>query len=369
MKTLHVFNEIKFSGAEIMYANATPIFNKHHIEVLALATGVKRGDYEPVFKKQGIEIMHMPLPSPRRIFLYVTYIFKMTSFVKKTNINLIHIHRSDAKWVFALISKLAGIKCIYTVHNVFKHRKITWFKGYLDRLTARKWFGLQIQTIGQSVYENELNYYKTPSVKINNWYDAERFYPLTSSQEKNEIRKKLKISLDSFVLISTGGCSWVKNHHDIFKAIALLKDKNIVYLHLGCGITEQEEKQLAKDLGVENNVKFLGNQKNVRDFLAVSDVYLMPSKFEGLSIASIEAMATGVPSVLYNSPGLKDLIESNNNGLLIEEDFNTLAKSINWMIENKDEAQKMAYNAIKYVKNNFDMEKNVLEIIKLYGVS
>lgn len=369
MKVLHIFNEIKFSGAEIMYANATAIFNKHDIEVLALATGEKRGDYEPIFKKQGIQIWQRPLPSPKRIFLYVTYIFKMTSFVKKNNIDLIHIHRSNVKWTFALISKLAGIKSIYTVHNVFKHRKLTWFKGYLDRFTARKCLGLQFQTIGQSVYENELHYYKTPSVKINNWFDAERFYPRISSQEKNELRKKLKISLDSFVLISTGGCSWVKNHHDILKAIAALKDKNIVYLHLGCGSTEQEEKQLAKDLGVENNVKFLGNQKNVRDFLAASDVYLMPSKFEGLGNAALEAMAVGIPSILYNVSGLKDLIESNNNGLLIEEDFKTLAQSINWMIENKDEAQKMANNAIKFVKNNFDMEKNVLEIIKLYGVS
>jgi glycosyltransferase involved in cell wall biosynthesis len=369
MKVLHIFNEIKFSGAEIMYANATPIFNKHHVEVLALATGAKRGDYEPVFKKQGIQIWHMPLPSLKHIFLYVTYIYKMCSFVKNNNIDLIHIHRSNAKWTFALIAKLARIKSIYTVHNVFKHRKFTWFKGYLDRFTARKWFGLQFQTIGQSVYENELNYYKIPSVKINNWYDAERFYPLTSSQEKNELRKKLNIPLECFMLISTGGCSWVKNHHDIFKAIAALKDKNIVYLHLGCGSTEQEEKQLAKDLGIEKNVKFLGNQNKVRDFLALSDVYVMPSKFEGLGNAALEAMAVGIPSILYNVSGLKDLIQNNDNGLLIEEDFKTLAKSINWIIENKDEAQKMASDAMKFVKNNFNMEKNVLEIIKLYDAS
>ena len=363
MRVLHVFNEIKFSGAEIMYANAAPYFQKEGLKMYALTTGHTKGDFEPEFIKNKIQIIHKPLPS---VLYQLSYIKEVRDIIKQNKIEIIHIHRSDVKWLFALITKLEKVKCIYTVHNVFKHRKITWIKGYLDRYTARKWFGLQFQTIGQSVYDNELNYYKNPTIRVNNWFNDKRFYPVISEEEKEQKRKKLSISSTTKILISTGGCSEVKNHHDIIKAIPLLKEKDIMYLHLGCGKTEVEEKELAKKLDIENKVRFLGNQNNVRDYLVVSDIYLMPSRFEGLSIASIEAMATGIPSVLYNSPGLRDLINNNDNGLLIEHDHVKLAESIDWMIENKEKVREMANNALGFVNKEFDMQKNVNAIINLY---
>lgn len=365
MRVLHVFNEIKYSGAEIMYANAAPYFQQEGIQMFALATGRVIGDFELEFVKNNIKIIHKPFSS---ILSFGSYIKEIRSLIRKNKIEIIHIHRSDVKWLFALIAKLEGVKCVYTVHNVFKHRKLTWIKGYLERYTARKWFGLQFQTIGQSVYDNELNYYKTPSVRINNWFDSNRFYPAVSTKEKSNCRVELGISNSTYILISTGGCSWVKNHHDILKAIPLLKEKDIMYLHLGCGKTETEEKDLVRELNIEDKVRFLGNQNNVRDYLVVSDIYLMPSRFEGLSIASIEAMATGVSSVLYDSPGLRDLIKDNDNGLLIEHDHVKLAESIDWMIENNEKAKLLAKNAVKFVNKEFDIQKNVKNIIELYKI-
>ncbi|MGY6648826.1 glycosyltransferase family 4 protein [Wenyingzhuangia sp. IMCC45574] len=363
MRVLHIFNEIKFSGAEIMYANAAQYFRSHAIEMYALETGEKEGDFVPVFLENQIQVHQKALPN---LYKRIDYINELVVFIRENNINILHIHRSNAKWLFALIAKKAGIKCVYTVHNVFKHRKITWFKGFLERYTARKWFGLQFQTIGQSVYKNELHYYKTPSIKVNNWYDNNRFYPATSVLEKEKLRKEMGISLESYVLISIGGCSLVKNHHDIIKAMSLLNNKDIIYVHLGTGATEAEEKELAKELGISDRVLFLGNKNNVRDFLIVSDVYLMPSRFEGLGMATVEAMACNIPVILYNAPGSRDLIDNNLNGLLIEQDFKVLAENINWMRLHREEALKMSEKALKLVNEEFDIEKNVNAICNIY---
>lgn len=367
MRVLHIFNEIKFSGAEIMYANAVPLFNKNGFELLAIATGESVGDFELEFKKREIKVWHKPMPSFPHIINRICYVYQLISFVKEQDINLIHIHRSNAKWTFGLIAKIVGIKSVYTAHNVFKNRKITWIKAYLERFSARKWFGVQIHTIGQSVYENELYYYKTPSIRINNWYDSQKFYPVESEKEKEILRKKLNIPIDHFVVISTGGCSIVKNHHAILHAIAsITENKKVTYIHLGSGATENEERDLVNELGLVSNVLFLGNKVNVRDYLVASDLYLMPSKFEGLSIASIEAMACGIPAILYNVPGLRDLIHDNDNGLLIEPKIEALAGGIDWIIENPLESKKMATKALRYVNDEYSMDRNVGQIIKLY---
>ena len=350
-----------------MYNNAAPLFMKQQVKLYAFATGRVVGDFEPEFIKQGIKVWHEPLPNYKKPIELIKYIFQTIAFIKNNQIDLIHIHRSNAKWLFSFVAKLAGISCLYTVHNVFKNRKTTWIKAYLERWSARVCFGLQFQSIGQSVYENELYYYRTPTIRINNWFDNGKFYPAVSPEEKELLRQKLGIPKDKFVLISTGGCSVVKNHHAILNAIALLPNKdNIIYLHLGCGATEQEERVLASQLDIADRVFFLGNKVNVRDYLVSSDLYLMTSLFEGLGNAALEAMACGIPSILYNSPGLRDLIQNDDKGLLIEQNIDKLCESIDWMRTHVLQATLKAEKALRAVNDEFSMEKNVNQIIKLY---
>lgn len=364
---LYIFNEIKYSGAEIMYVNAVPLFNKEQFNLFAFSTGKLVGDFETEFINQGIKVWHKPIPKSTQLVNLLNYINQAVAFIKGHKIDIVHIHRSDAKWLFAFIAYLAGVSCVYTVHNVFKNRRFTWLYAYLLRLSARKWFGLQFQTISQSVYENEINYYKTPSIHINNWFNCKKFYPAQSAEEKIFLRKKLGVPIENFILISTGSCSFTKNHHAILNAISLLPNKeNITYLHLGCGKMEEDERILAVLLGIEQNVHFLGNRINVRDYLIASDLYLMPSRFEGLGNATIEAMACGVPSVLYNVPGLRDLIHDNDNGLLIEPQIENLVMAIEWMLGHPEEAKLKAGTALRFINEEFSMEKNVKKVIRLY---
>lgn len=369
MKVLHVFNEIKFSGGEIMYVNAAPLFQKSGIQLLALSTGDTEGAYSSEFKKAGIKVIHKPLPGNAKnpLFLY-KYFKDVFAFIKQEKIDVVHIHRASYYWYFALVAKLAKVKAVRTVHNVFKNRSITLPKAIIERYTSRKLFNLKFQSIGPSVEANELNYYKNPTIRINNWFDNKKFYPVVSNEERNNTRDALGISRNEFVIISIGGCSPIKNHHDIIRAIPLILAacENITYLHLGCGQTEAEEKKLAEELGITGKVRFAGNKTNVRDYLIASDLYVMPSKFEGLGNAAVEAMACGLPSVLYNVPGLKDLIHNNDNGYLIEPDYKLLAEKIIELINHPGTGKQMGKNAQAYVNNEFSIAKSVKQIIGLY---
>ena len=369
MRVLHIFNEIKFSGGEIMYSCASSIFQKEGFQLYALSTGPEIGEYCQNFRDNSITVIHKPVPtSILYFFSWLSYFYFMYNLIKTDSIDIIHIHRADVFFFFSICAFFTKKKCIYTVHNVFKHRRMTWLKGYGERLIARKFFNLTFQAIGESVYLNELNYYRNPSIKINNWYDPLKFYPVTSEFEKSEIRRKLDIPKKAFVIISVGGCSQIKNHFDIIKALKnVASERKILYLHLGSGNTECSERDMVQTLNLSNFVRFVGNKQNVRDYLIASDIFVMTSHFEGLGNAAIEAMACGIPTILYDVPGLRDLIKIENSGYLIEKKVETLADKIVLLYENDSLVKEIGKNSFKFVEENFSMDKSTGEIVKFYN--
>ncbi|GET24469.1 glycosyltransferase [Prolixibacter sp. NT017] len=366
MKVLHLFNQIEFSGAEIMYSNAAELFQQNNITLYAFSTGKEEGNYINVFKDRGIKTWHKPINFYPLALKGIRYYIALYKFIKREKVDILHIHRSNLYFA-AAVSRMAGISCVKTQHSTFRNRWFTLPIAIVRRLISRNLLDVTFQTIGETVYRNELNYYKNPSVRINNWIDTEKFYPVIDAQEKIAIRKELGIPEDAFALISTGSCSHVKNHNDIIKALAVIKTKaNFLYVHLGNGSLEQEEKILAKELGIEKQILFLGTKENVRDYLIASDVFTMTSKYEGLGNAALEAMACGIPCILYNIPGLRDLAVEENNNMLIESNFQELAQKIIHYQENPVVVKKYAEHALKNVMSNYSMQRNASEIVSLY---
>jgi glycosyltransferase involved in cell wall biosynthesis len=367
MKILHILHELKYSGAEIMYVDAASDFQRKGCELTVMATASELGEFAPSFDKAGYKILHCPMPSNKQILGRIIYYNKIVKLFKSEQFDAVHIHSSQARWGFALCSYLANTRSIYTFHNVFKSRVISYPVHFFQRWSAKKIFNCKYQTISDSVFNNELKLYKNTTTKIYNWYNPERYFPAIKG-EKNKIRKELNIDRDSYVLISIGGCSDIKQHNHIIKALPIILDKipNCIYLHLGKGPTEEYEIDLANKLGVFKNIKFIGNQTDVRKYLIASDVYLMPSKFEGISLTTVEAMACEIPTILYNVPGLWDFNHTGKNSLLINADHLTLAKEVIRFCGNPEEFKKMIQNAEKFVSTAFDMQANAEKIYEMY---
>ncbi|MGX5687385.1 glycosyltransferase family 4 protein [Arcticibacter tournemirensis] len=370
MRVLNVFYEINFSGAEIMYVNAAPLMQERGVEVFAVSTGKNLGNFSEQFKRAGITVFHMPLLNKQyNPFFIFSYFFRFYTFLKKQEFDVVHIHRANFFWLYSLCCFCARKRAIRTVHNIFRNKGLGWTKNYLERLISRRALNVIFQTIGDSVYNHELSYFRNPSIQINNWYDQLKFFPPGDFEEKRLMKKSFGIDENSFVIISTGSCSEVKNHSDIIKALATInKDFLCIYLHLGSGVDECAEIELAKKLNVDKYIFFLGNKVNVRDYLVASDVFVMPSRYEGLSIAAIEAMACGLPSILYNSDGLKDLIHNDDNGFLIDPDPDLIAQKLKEYRNNPSLREKKGKNAREFVNANFSIYGGVNNILELYRI-
>src|SRR5438876_9696275 len=109
----------------------------------------------------------------------------------------------------------------------------------------------------------------------------------------------LYVPRDVIVLSSIGGCCSCKNHPAILSSLLLIpRDSRILYLHAGMETPAREERALAGDLDLTDKVRFLGVVPDILPILHSSDIFLMPSIFEGFGCAAAEAMGAGVPMVL-----------------------------------------------------------------------
>lgn len=367
MKVIHILRELKFSGAEIMYVDAAPIFQEKGCELYVVATADKIGEYAPHFKNAGYHVLHKPYPKFLNIVRRLTFIINFIKYITKENIDVIHNHSHGTYWTMAFCAWFTGKKSVYTFHSVFPTNFYSYFYHWFLRWSAKNIFNCQFQTISDSVYDNELKLYNNCTFKIYNWYGFNRFFP-ANFEEKGKKRLDLNINPNTLVLISVGGCSSGKRHSEIIKALpeVIKYFPDTLYLHLGKGTSEAEEIYLVNKLGISENVRFCQNETDVRKFLIASDIYLMPSKYEGISITTIEAMASSIPAILYDVPGLRDFNKDGENSILIPEDYRILAEKIIYLHLNPEVATTITSNALKLVNEKFSMEKNVAQIFNLY---
>lgn len=363
MKLLHILNEINFSGAEVMLNLAAPIFKENGFELHALSTGNNIGDYAEVLEKAGYKINHIPFSK------HPKYFWRLYKELKKEKFDVVHIHPEKAFVWHALIAKIAGAKIIVrTVHSIFNFNGILRIRKYFARWFAREILKIKFHSISDSVQQVEEDNFSNPTKKIYNWIDERKFYPVNSLGEKKELRKRLGISEDKFVIISVGACSPVKRHYFIIEALKKIIEKvpNVVYLHLGSGELLNDEMELAQKLGVIDNIIFAGQKENVRDYLAASDLFVMVSEYEGLGNSALEAMFCGLPLIVYDTYGLRDVVIDNFNGTLLK-DLNELDKKILQLYYSPEQRTTYSKNSINLAKEKFSMTKSVEELIRLYN--
>ena len=133
---------------------------------------------------------------------------------------------------------------------------------------------------------------------------------------------------------------------------------------VGTGLREEEIKQQSQSLGLDSKVEFLGMRQDVPDILEQSDIIVLSSHWEGLSLSSIEGMASGRPFVASDVDGLHEMVDG--AGVLFEHgNEKDLAEKIQWLCEHPDEYSKVAQRCQERARQ-FDISVMAEEYNKLY---
>ncbi|MDO3625604.1 N-acetyl-alpha-D-glucosaminyl L-malate synthase BshA [Mucilaginibacter sp. BT774] len=186
---------------------------------------------------------------------------------------------------------------------------------------------------------------------IPNFIDMKRF----SLKAKDHFKKAIAPAGEK-ILIHTSNFRKVKRTTDVIRIFAKIIERiPSKLLMVGDGGERTECEQLARDLGVSDNVRFLGKQDAIEEILSVSDLFLMPSQSESFGLAALEAMACKVPVVSSNAGGLPELNVDGVTGFLKEVgDIDGMAESSIYILEDEDRLKTFKENSLKRAKE-FDL--------------
>jgi len=325
---LHVITSLRTGGAEKLMVDLLPRLREYGYEVeLVVFDGVKTPFYEQL-EKTGVRIHPLRIGGsvydPRNLLALVP-------LMKKADI--IHTHNT-APQLFAAIAHLVVKPRLFTTeHNTSNRRRNHSVLKPIDQWMYRQYE--RVICISDKAEEN-LKDYLSGNVEQNdristvyNGIDLSHFSKPGVSLQKNEATK---------VITMVAAFREQKDQPTLVRAMALLSDEYMLQL-VGVGESRLMEQcaQLAEDLGIKKRVHLLGQRTDIPELLTASDVVVLSSHYEGLSLSSIEGMASGRPFIASDVDGLHEIV-SGSGILFPHEDAEALATAIRRCCEDREYA-------------------------------
>lgn len=327
-------------------------------EVHVAAKGRLRLDH--VDKKFNLPLERSPV-SIKNIEAYK----EIKKIIDSNHYDIVHCHTPVGGAIARLASHRArkcGTKVIYTAHGFHFYKGaplVNWLIYYpIERLLACSTDCLI--TINKEDYRIATNH-SFSSCHIDHVHgvgvDTEKFKPAAEHQ-KNDLRKKHGYSAEQFILIYAAELNKNKNQYLVIEAVANIKGciPHIKLLLAGSGSLEEEYRLFAAKKGVTNEVDFLGYRADVDELLKLSDAAVASSLREGLPINVAEAMACGLPLVVSDNRGHRELVTDGVNGYIIKNNNHLLF------------SEKL-YTMYKSPRLRFKMGRESLNIVERYKLS
>lgn len=358
--------------------------------MIDLATGLDKNRYE-VFIAAGGEnqlkteaealgIKYIPIPHFERRINFISDIFsflEVFGIIRKVKPGIIHVNSSKAGGVCGLAGffyKLRDrkLKMIFTAHGWAFHesrpRFQIWTIKILSRLTSL--FYSKIICVSEFDKNSAItNRIARPKkiVAIHNGIDLNlNFY------DRPEARRKLNIDENDFVIGSIAEWTRNKGLDVLLNATKQLENKNLTILLIGSGENPEENniKRLASKLKLQNKIIFINFLKDSAKYIKVFDIFVLPSRKEGLPYVLLEAGLAGRPVIATNVGGIPEIVANEVDGLLAKPgDIDALKKTMLKLSGHQEIRNEIAINLKEKIKRRFSLSEMRNETYELYSLS
>ena len=294
--------------------------------------------------------------------------YRQILYLMKSNCySFVHTHTPIASAIARLAAHRTNTKVIYTAHGFHFYNGASvksWILYYPLEKFLSYWTDILI-TINHEDHHRAIKKFhagKTvfiPGIGI----DIEKISSL--SVNKKEKRRELEIPEEAFIFLSVGELSKRKNHKVVIEALGKIQNPSIYYLIAGTGKSEKIYRNLIKYYKLENNIKILGYRDDIIELCKISDCFIHPSLREGLGIAPIEAMASGLPLIASNINGIKDYARDRITGICVDpHSISEMKTAIEIIARNTDENKKyINYNKEEAKKYDINIVDKIMKNI------
>lgn len=296
----------------------------------------------------------------------------LNKVIRENNVEVIHCNTPVGGMVGRLCGKKNKVKkIIYTAHGFH------FYKGApLFNRTVLKWAEqIMAHWTDAIITMNQEDYAAAKKFKLRG---GGKVYFVNGvgitlkdfeglSHLRQQKREEMGVKDEDIVLISMGDLVPRKNYGAAIRAIAKANDPRLQYMICGRGPELENLQNLAKELGIENQIHFLGFRTDVKELLTGADIFLFTTRQEGLPRSMMEAMASGLPCVASAIRGNVDLIENGINGFTcLTDDVDGYAAAIAKIATDSELREKMRQNNLEKIKN-YDITVVEQQIREIYA--
>lgn len=303
IRVLNITRVFKAAGIESFIMNMYRNVDRSKVQFDFLVMSGEKSCYDEEIHKLGGHKYTIDIKADNTFIKIQKEAKALYDFLKKHEYKIIHIHyTTPLRAPYLLAAKKAGVPVrIYHSHSaeVSGKSKVKLFVYNYYRNRISKWATTEYacsQAAANWMYEKKL--IDSGAVQIiYNGIDTIRFS--YNPKKREELRKELNVE-NNYVIAHTGRFLPQKNHRfiiDVFNEVKK-REQSAKLLLLGVGDLQDEIRQKVDSLGISDSVYFLGVKKNVEDYLSAADCYIMPSLYEGLPVAAVEAECSGLPCVM-----------------------------------------------------------------------
>jgi len=298
-------------------------------------------------------------------------------FLRTNRFDLVHTHETKSSFLTRLaFSKKMLTPLIYGIHGVV-------FNDPRSNLGNKVYEFLERSTIGRAdqliaVSQDVKSEYLVRNIGndlpweiIYSGVDVAKFVSPQPAANSAILRSTLGISDKDLVLINIGRFSNSKNQKDSIIAFHKLCDLNpqinLRLILVGEGPEKSNCESLVENLGLSKKVNFVGFQKNIEEYLAISDINVITSLREGLPRVVVEASLVGIPTVGYQVEGISEIVSDQKSGLVVPQgDLEALVFGMNELVTNEVKRKEFGIFAREIALSNWSHESMNNRILALY---
>lgn len=314
--------------------------------------------------------------------LLIKYLFVLLNTIilyrhfKNKNIALLHVNNGGYPAAYSCMSaviaaRLAGIrKIVYVVNNIATpyNSPLRWLDYPLDKIVKKN---VDLFITGSTYAADKLrSVLNLPDNGVHNIHNG--IQPRMVTEEREEVLRRLNIVNQHHLIVGIVALLEIrKGHIYLIQAIKKLKDQKVSPMPLllieGNGSEYDHLFQKVQELDLVEEVRFIGNEKNIYNFMNAMDVLVLPSiSNEDFPNVVIEAMSLGKAVIASDIAGIPEQIKHNETGLIVKpKDVQGLADAI-CQLEHKEVRDRIGAQAKEFFNNHFRSDISVMKYKKIY---
>lgn len=366
IRVLHVVNSMGMGGTENFIMNVYRKIDRSKVQFDFAVHTQEKAYFDEEIKALGGRIFSFPKFNGKNI---VAYTRTWNKFLKDhPELSVVHGHMGSSAAIYLNQANKYHRLSIAHSHSVNEKkwtspREIAWeIFSYPTRYVANHCFACGLEA-GKSRYGKKFVLGSQKNQIINNGIDIEKF--VFHPEIRNSVKKDFKISEATYVIGSVGRFEYPKNHKfilEIFSAFQKINSDSELWL-VGDGELKKEIENRAKELNLEEKVRFLGIRNDVNRLMMAFDTLLMPSHYEGLPLTMIEGQAAGLKEVVSDVIDTKADVTGNVQFLPLSASADDWAREI-WQQKNIFPDRKNAVDAV--IKAGYSIEEIANNLQKFY---